>query len=76
MRLQTQSVTRSKKARFYCADAGAWMRDMAAAGGTGKRWLMDPPRASGFISPATRHSRDVRVWVAGDTRSHSLLIAF
>lgn len=34
-----------KNARFYCADAGAWMRDMAAAGEQADVVLMDPPRA-------------------------------
>ncbi len=34
-----------KNARFYCADAGEWMREMAAAGEQADVVFMDPPRA-------------------------------
>lgn len=34
-----------KNARFYCADAGNWMREMAAAGERADVVFLDPPRA-------------------------------
>lgn len=34
-----------KNARFYCADAGEWMREMAASGEQADVVFMDPPRA-------------------------------
>lgn len=34
-----------KNARFYCADAGEWMRELAAAGERADVVFLDPPRA-------------------------------
>lgn len=36
---------RIQNARFYCADAGQWMREMAAAGERADVVFLDPPRA-------------------------------
>lgn len=36
---------RIKNARFYCADAGEWMREMASAGERADVVFLDPPRA-------------------------------
>lgn len=62
-----------KNARFYCADAGAWMRDMAAAGEQADVVLMDPPRAGSdeaFLSSVLTLAPK-RVFISPATRKHS-----
>lgn len=47
---------RIPNARFYCADAGEWMRQMAASGERADVVFMDPPRAGSneaFLSALT-----------------------
>ena len=42
-----------KNARFYCADAGAWMRDMAAAGEQADVVAEWTPRVPGATRPSS-----------------------